>query len=182
MAFNGTSNQTTRATDEDRFKPKARSFSLFGFLSDLLSGSFAARAVLGAFEPEAVPKAQLEVAPHREKRTLAIFDLVSGALTHWILPEGLIKNTDELANQTSPAFTPLSIQLIQASRNVVSTKEAIQHKLDTEVPAALEKEIIENIAYIMANTAFHYDAIWHPADIWLVALMIVLVTSLSKHC
>ena len=120
LAFNGTSNQTTRDTDEDRFKPKARSFSLFGFMSDLLSGSFAARAVLGAFEPEAVPKAQLEVAPRQEKRTLAIFDLVSGALIHWILPEGLIKNTDELANQTSLAFTPLSIQLIQASRNVVS--------------------------------------------------------------
>ena len=96
---------------------------------------------------------QPEVAPHQEKRSLAIFDLVSGALTHWILTKDLIKNTNELANQTSPAFTPLSVQIIQASRNVVSTKEAPRHKRDMEVPMALEKEIIENIAYIMASTA-----------------------------
>ena len=118
-------NRTTRTTDQDRFRPKAKSFSLFGFVWDLLSGSFAARTVLGVFKPEAVPQTQLEVALHREKRSLAIFDLVSGVLTHWILPDGLIKNTDELANQTLPAFTLLSIQLIQASPNVVTTKEAI---------------------------------------------------------
>ena len=64
LAFNGTSNQTTRATDEDRFKPKARSFSLFGFVWDLLSGSFAARSVLGVFKPEVVLQIQLEGAPH----------------------------------------------------------------------------------------------------------------------
>ena len=120
---------------------------------DLLSGSFAAKTVLGVFKSEAVPMFQPEFAPHQEKRSLAIFDLVSGALTHWILTKDLIKNTNELANQTSPAFTPLSVQIIQASRNVVSTKEAPRHKRDMEVPMALEKEIIENIAYIMASTA-----------------------------
>ena len=152
-AFNRTSNRTTRATDEDRFQPKAESFSLVGFVWDLLSGTVTAKTVLGVFKPEAAPQIPVEAIPHREKRSLAIFDLVSGALTHWLIPECLIKNTDELANQTLPAFTPLSIQLIQASRNVVSTKEAIPHKHDTEVSTALEKEIIENLTHIMTFTS-----------------------------
>ena len=130
---------------------------------------------LKSLQTRAAPQIPVEAITHREKRSLAIFDLVSRALTHWILPEGLIKNTDELANQTSPAFTPLSIQLILASRNVVSTKEAFWHKRDTEVPTALEKEIIENRAHIMASTATSDEATWHPADIWLVAFMIVNV-------
>ena len=92
-------------------------------------GYLAAKTVSGDFKLEAITKIPVTEAPHREKRSLAIFDLVTGALTHWILPEGLIKNTDELANKTTPAFTPLSIQLIQASRNVVSTKDVIRPRL-----------------------------------------------------
>ena len=80
---------------------------------------------MGEFKLEAIPRILTEEAPPHEKRFLAIFDLVSGALTHWILPEDLIKNTDELTNKTTPSFTPSSIQLLQASRNVVSTKDAI---------------------------------------------------------
>ena len=41
--FNRTSNQTTWATDEDRFRPKSKSFSLYGFVWDLLSGSGSSR-------------------------------------------------------------------------------------------------------------------------------------------
>ena len=112
---------------------------------------------------------------HREKRSLEYFDLVARALTHRILPKGLIKNNDELANHTAPAYSPLSIQLILASHNVVYIKEAIQHKRDTEVSNTLEKEIIENIAYIMQATETSYDPFWHPADILLILLLATLV-------
>ena len=105
-------------------------------------GTFAAKTILGVFKPIATTQPTLETAPHREKRSLAIYDLVSGALTHWILPEGLIRNNDKLANQNLPAFAPLSIQFIQASRKVVSTKDPIRHKRHMEVPTAFKKKII----------------------------------------
>ena len=135
----------------------------------------AAKTVSGDFKLEAIPRISTAEAPHREKRSLAIFDLVSGALTHWIIPEDLIKNTDELANKTTPSFTPLSIKLLQASRNVVSTKDVIRHKRDAETPTELKKEIIENLAHIMASTSNGYDYTWHPSDIWLMSFTIVNV-------
>ena len=145
------SNRTTRAADEELTLPTLSFFNVFGFPFRIL-GYLAAKTVSGDFKLEAIPRISSAEAPHREKRCLAIFDLVSGALTHWILPEDLIKNTDELANKTTPSFTPVSVKLIQASRNVVSTKDLIQHKRNAEVPTELEKEIIENLAHIMAST------------------------------
>ena len=109
-SFNRTSHRTTQDTDEDRHQAKAKSFSLLGSVWDWLSGSFAAKSALEVLKPEVVPQTPLKVTPHREKRSLATFDLIFGALTHWFIPENFIKNTDELTNQTSPAFTPLSIQ------------------------------------------------------------------------
>ena len=105
-SFNRTSNRTTRDADEDHFQPKAKSFSLLGFVWNLLSGSFVARSVLGVFQPKAVPQTPLEAAPHREKRSLAIFDLVSGALTHWILPEGQqdFAGLHSVVHSTHPSF------------------------------------------------------------------------------
>ena len=88
-------------------------------------------------------------APHREKRSLAIFDLVTGALTHWILPENLIKDTEELANKTTPTFAPLSIQLLQASSNVVSTKDEARHKRHAETP--LLRKSIEDLTDIISS-------------------------------
>ena len=50
-AFNRTPNRTTWSTDEDRLQPKAKSFSLFGFVWDLHSGNLATKAVLRASAP-----------------------------------------------------------------------------------------------------------------------------------
>ena len=169
------SNRTKRAIDDNFFQSGLSFLDIFGFPFKVL-GYLAARTVSGDFKLESIPRTAMAEAPHREKRSLAIFDLVTGALTHWILPENLIKNTEELTNKTTPTFTPLSIQLLQASRNVVSTKDAIRHKRHAETP--LLRKSIEDLHDIIAHRINEFDSTestWHSADIWLLAFTILNV-------
>ena len=169
------SNRTKRAVNEPFFQPGLSFFNIFGFPFRVLS-YLAAKTVSGDFKLEALPRPVKAEAPHREKRSLAIFDLVTGALTHWILPENLIQNTEELANKTTPTFAPLSIQLLQASRNVVSTKDAIRHKRHAETP--LLRKSIEDLHDIIAHRINEFtpsETTWHPADIWLLTFTILNV-------
>ena len=169
------SNRTKRAVNEPFFQPGLSFFNIFGFPFRVLS-YLAAKTVSGDFKLEALPRPVKAEAPHREKRSLAIFDLVTGALTHWILPENLIQNTEELANKTTPTFAPLSIQLLQASRNVVSTKDAIRHTRHAETP--LLRKSIEDLHDIIAHRINEFtpsETTWHPADIWLLTFTILNV-------
>ena len=62
--------------------------------------------------------------------------MVAGALTSWIFPAGFLQNNNGIAKQSRSALTLQSIQLIQASQGIVSTKDNSCSKRSTplEVP------------------------------------------------
>ena len=152
--FRPTSNRTTQATDKELILPTWDTFTLFRFPWKIL-GFLAAKTVSGEFKLEAIP------------RILPKMDLMKK-------PDELEK-TNELTHNATSSIKPLSRKLIQGSRNRAFPKYALQHKRHAEDPTKLEKEIIENLAHIMASTATNYDSTWHPSDIWLMTLTIVNV-------
>lgn len=86
-----TSNRTAPDSPE---QTKVRPLSLFGLLWDWISGSLAMKMILRHLPPQQTNQVKPDTTPQREKRSVAIFDLVARALNHSILPGGLIKDTD----------------------------------------------------------------------------------------
>ena len=101
--------------------------------------------------------------------------MVARVLTSRIFHEGLLQDNAGIANRTRPAFTPLSIQLIQASQQIVSTKDIAQTKQDAPMKVAIP---LMNPLYkglIQEAEAFN-GSYWHHTDQWLVLLMIIVHT------
>ena len=88
----------------------------------------------------------------------------------------LFRALGRITHRTTPTFTPLSIQLLQASPTVVFPKNATRHKRHAETP--LLRKSIEDLHDIIAYriNEFHpTENTWHPADIWLLTFTILNV-------
>ena len=71
--FHPKSNRTKRTIQDKLTLPGLSFFNIFGFPFRVL-GYLAAKTVSGDLKLEAIPKVPATEAPHREKRSLAIFD------------------------------------------------------------------------------------------------------------